>query len=631
MDGDVKAMTSDPAEKADNLPAPSEEGAVFQELQDAFGDLSQVYHTMVDAMSDMVHIVDSGLRIQLFNATLPRWCRKLGIDAPSLGATVFETFPFLPDEVRVEYEQVFRTGEPVRTQETSNLGGDRIVTETEKLPIGNDRPPRYVVTVIRDITERVRVRHELDERNRSLQKLEAIINHSPAMAFRWRVAEGFPVEFASENVTQLGYTAEGFTSGQVSWPGITHPEDHPRLEAEVERFLRDGREEFSQEYRIRSNSGEYRWIEDRNRAIRDADGKVTHIEGILLDVTHRRQIEEDLRNSEAQYRAIVEDQTELIGRCTPDTKLSFVNDALCKYYGKSREELIGKSFMSLVAKEDRATVERHMARLGVDTPSIAIEHRVIAADGSIRWQQWINRVILDANGSVREFQGVGRDVTERRRLQNEILEVSHREQQRIGHGLHDSLGQQLAGIGFLCASLERDLGTDEKRSAASKAAKITKLVRESILQARRLARGLSPVGMTDTGLTDALEQMAADTRELFRMDCRLAAPETAAVRNHAVATHLYHVAQEAVTNALRHAAPKTVTIRLALNGEDGRLVVQDDGTGMRVVPDDCEGLGLRIMRYRAGMIGGTLQIQSHPGKGTTVRCTFVDRPGAVAD
>ena len=145
---------------------------------------------------------------------------------------------------------------------------------------------------------------ELANLRARISELETVINISPAMTFRWRVADGWPVEFASESVSQLGYSADDFVSGRVSWPGITLPEDCARLEKEVGDILAAGGSEFHNEYRLITKSGEVRWIADRNRVIRDRDGNVTHIQGVAMDITERRETESELKGSQKMLRSL---------------------------------------------------------------------------------------------------------------------------------------------------------------------------------------------------------------------------------------------------------------------------------------------------------------------------------------
>jgi PAS domain S-box-containing protein len=135
-----------------------------------------------------------------------------------------------------------------------------------------------------------------------------------------------------------------------------------------------------------------------------------------------KQSEEAIRESETRYRAVVEDQTELICRFLPDGKLTFVNNAYCSYFGKKREELIGHKFVTLIPEEDRERVEKTIASINQENPVLTHEHRVLNPNGEVTWQQWTNRAIFDAEGHFMEFQAVGRDITRRRHLEEALQE-----------------------------------------------------------------------------------------------------------------------------------------------------------------------------------------------------------------
>ncbi|MBC8249244.1 MAG: GAF domain-containing protein, partial [Anaerolineales bacterium] len=144
------------------------------------------------------------------------------------------------------------------------------------------------------------------------------------------------------------------------------------------------------------------------------------IAGLETADAARKRAEESLRESEARYRAVIEDQTELICRFRPDGTLTFVNEAYCRYFGKRREELIGRSCMPLIPEEDREFVANQFTSLSMENPIVTYEHRVVAASGEIRWQQWTDRAIFDEQGRLVEYQSVGRDITERKQAEEEI-------------------------------------------------------------------------------------------------------------------------------------------------------------------------------------------------------------------
>jgi signal transduction histidine kinase len=215
-----------------------------------------------------------------------------------------------------------------------------------------------------------------------------------------------------------------------------------------------------------------------------------------------------------------------------------------------------------------------------------------------------------------------RDVTEQRRLERAVLEAADREQRRLGHDLHDGLGQELTGIAMLASALssaERKAG----RPAADGIAQLEDLTRRAIATCRAVARGLSPLGYARGGLVEALEEMASLQREGYGADVRFEAIRNAALDlTTDTADHLYRIAQEAVTNARRHAQATVVQVTLDIEPGSVRLEVLDNGIGLSPAPAhrDASGMGLRIMRYRAALIGARLSIAPGDHGGTAVAC-----------
>jgi len=212
-------------------------------------------------------------------------------------------------------------------------------------------------------------------------------------------------------------------------------------------------------------------------------------------------------------------------------------------------------------------------------------------------------------------------VSERKRLERELIEISNREQRRIGHDLHDGVCQQLVGIGYLSETLADRL--QEKGAAESAdAERISKLIHSTLAQTRGVARGLFPVRLEQNGLISALEELAATSSSLFSFACRVEQAEAPPVIDNTIALHLYYIAQEAVANAAKHGKAKVVVLRLARGHNGYVLSIQDDGLGFTVSSDSSAGMGLRIMRYRAAVIGATLEIRSRPAAGTMIQCLF---------
>jgi signal transduction histidine kinase len=212
---------------------------------------------------------------------------------------------------------------------------------------------------------------------------------------------------------------------------------------------------------------------------------------------------------------------------------------------------------------------------------------------------------------------------DRKQLEQQILAISEREQRRIGQDLHDGLGQHLAGIELMTQSLEQKLAAKSKTEAVQ-AAKIAQHVRDAIRQTRALARGLSPVELDAGGLMSALHELADNVQNMFRVKCAFRCEEPVLIRENTVATHLFRITQEAVSNAIKHGKAGQIEIELSASQERVMLSIKDNGSGLPPDISHATGMGLRIMHYRAAMSGGALAIQNDSHGGTTVVCSIRD-------
>lgn len=218
-----------------------------------------------------------------------------------------------------------------------------------------------------------------------------------------------------------------------------------------------------------------------------------------------------------------------------------------------------------------------------------------------------------------------RDLTENKKLEREVLAISEAEQQRIGADLHDGLGQHLTGIACLATALANRFRASDGPERAE-ADQIARLVQEAISQTRSLARGLSPVQVEHYGLQSALESLVYEVERLHRIECRFERDAALPIYDHAVAVNLYRIAQEAINNALKHGGASRITVGLRLDARSGVLRVEDNGKGFAPGRGKKGSLGLRIMGYRASVIGGTLEVSSKPREGTVIQCQFPNRP-----
>lgn len=271
---------------------------------------------------------------------------------------------------------------------------------------------------------------------------------------------------------------------------------------------------------------------------------------------------------------------------------------------------------------------RYRAALAKDDEIVQCELRVRDSAGRWRWFR-LHSVVFDRDpdGRTRHLMGAAQEITqwkeaqaEIQELQREIVDLAVREQRRISQDLHDDVGQELTGLKYLVENLQQRLrvrGLDEAETAA----RIAQVTRRLTSRVRRLARGLHPVEVDAAGLMNALDDLARQTTATFGTPCAFEHDEPVLVQNNFVATQLYRIAQEAITNSIKHSGAGRVVVSLRQTDTTVQLSVADNGKGFDPACPHSDGLGLRIMRYRASIIGGLLNIQSTQSCGTFITCT----------
>jgi PAS domain S-box-containing protein len=283
-------------------------------------------------------------------------------------------------------------------------------------------------------------------------------------------------------------------------------------------------------------------------------------------------------------------------------------------------------WLSRVHPDDRPHILESQEQARRERSLHSCEYRIRRPDSPHPvWLEVFGRFLYDSQGEAIRFLGVSFDITRRKELEREVLkrEVLKNavlEQQLIGQELHDGVGQELTGLGLIAQSLAQRLpeASPEKRIGARLSAGLD----EVHGKVRELARGLIPVHVDTRGLSAALADLAARTTRQFGVSVATECPEWVELPDHQIATEIFRVAQEAISNALRHGRARRIRLTLLSEPNGLRLGIKDDGIGIHSRPPDKEGLGLRIMEYRAGLIGGALQISSPEGGGTFVTLTL---------
>jgi len=361
-----------------------------------------------------------------------------------VGKLVEEILP--PEEARgviKKYTAAMQRHSPTTYEESADVPAGRLVVETRLTPVFDEQGNcTHLLGASRDITERRRMVKALQESEKQYRNL--FENANDALATFALDGTITTVNRAAERLT--GWSREEMLGQHVS--KIATPASVAIAEERTRRFLTGERlPSATFEVELVCKDGRIVIAEARTRAIRDATGKPIGFQGIYRDVTERRQMEVALRESEQRYRAVVETQTELICRFRPDTTLTFVNEAYCRYFGKAREELLGTSFLSLIPGHARSAAKAHIESLIAHPRLVVDEHEVITAGGDLRWQQWTDQAIVDDTGQPTEFQSTGLDITERKRAE----EALHHLQGELAHV------SRVATMGEMAASIAHEV------------------------------------------------------------------------------------------------------------------------------------------------------------------------------
>jgi PAS domain S-box-containing protein len=438
--------------------------------------------------------------------------------------------------------------------------------------------------------------------------LKLSMNMANMHAWRWdRTHDSF--EFANLENPQVHFPS--VYPDMETMLARVHPKDRSAVKRAVESAF-TGQGEVRQEFELLGIDGRYRSYATTARPL--FEGAVPRgLVGVIQDVTARQDSERRLRRSEELLRATTTNTADTLFLLDTALHVRFVNKSV---NGIAMEHIIGRDIGTLLPQAARATVLRKLMHI-LETGETATFEFESAHEG--RAQYFENRAVLVRDGGAATGISISmRDITERKRLEQEILDVSGRERRSIGRDLHDGLGQELTGVALMLRGLAGRI-SERCPDVIDNVNEIVGHVNQSIETARSLARGLLPVQTETGGLTSALQALAARSRDLYGLEVNFHAEVWPGfVLSETNASHLYRITQEALTNAARHGRASLVDISLTARESGFSLRITDNGVGLKPAVASAAGMGLKIMKYRADMIGAKFEITANPPHGAMV-------------
>jgi PAS domain S-box-containing protein len=431
-----------------------------------------------------------------------------------------------------------------------------------------------------------------------------------------------------------------------------------KLQEQIEHVF-TAKEIVQDETPFTSPTGKEGYYEYIFRPVLAADGTVEVVAGSTRDITARKKSERALRESEEHFRLLVDGARDYaMFLLDPENVITFWNAGAERVFGWKQTEAIGKSGAMTFTPEDRrkGEVEKEI-NIALNDGRAPDRRFHLRKDGSRFWADGVLMRLDDESGKLRGFAKVARDATDQRRaqdelahardeleqrvldrtrelvamnnelertmadrqqLERELLEISEREKRRIGEDLHDMVCQELTATALFLKSTAQRIAA-ESAAAAKTLDESAQTVNRNVVIARELAGGLQAIELAATGLKNALRNLAAQACENSGIKCHFKCARGVHIPDDAAALHLYRVAQEAVTNAVKHSGAKNILISLDRDSKHTCVSVQDDGKGF-TVRKRGKGLGLHMMRYRANALGGELKITRRKTGGMDITC-----------
>ena len=425
----------------------------------------------------------------------------------------------------------------------------------------------------------------------------------------------------------FGYTKEEMLNESLRklYPLVSEKKYHQHFQK-----LTTG-DEIQGQWKSITKEKEVIWIDVHAKPLMEDDGTPQAIIASAHDIGQLKRVEKELEENKARAQAILE--TTLDGIITTDVegRILNINHSASRIFGYSEDEIKGESINVLIPEpfynntppngkdnsykeENFESGKKHITGYRRELVGRRKGGETFPLELSVSEVDWDGRQI---------FTGVVKDISERRRLEREILRISEEERRSLGQDLHDGLGQMLTGINLISKNLARKLEANGM-PGSDEVLEISDLIKEADEYAKALAHGLVPIDFKEEGLDTALEQLARQVEKLFDVNCSVKNKESISLYNDMQGMNLYRIAQESISNAVKHGKASNITIHLKIDDGSLKLSVKDDGVGFSESQKQKKkpGMGINIMRYRANMLSGRIEIFETEDHKTNVVCTI---------
>jgi PAS domain S-box-containing protein len=590
---------------------------------------SEEHHRrLIDILPDAVCLIHPKGRLLAVNSQA---AAMLGFShtAELLHKSIFDLTP--PEEherIQRDFVVALKAG-IIRNLEYQMLKNDGTLFEVElsaTVSLGINNQPAGLLSVVRDITERKQAQEALQASDARFRQLADHIRE----VFWMSNADKSKIIYVSPAYEEIwGQSCESLYASPANWFAAIHPEDRQRVLENTRVKQIAG--EYDEIFRILRPDGSMRWIQDRAFPIRDDAGNIYRIVGIADDITKRKQAWDALGESEARKRAIMQAALDGIITIDHEGRMVELNSAAEKIFGHSQSALIGENVMEVIPNSFRAWFQTGLDNCfaGEKGPVLGsrVEMPALRADGSRFSAEFtITRIRLAGHPM---FTLYIRDITQRkhaeaelRSLPQRIIKAQEAERSRIAQELHDGINQLIASVKMRLRKVEGSL-PDLKPAAREILSRCDRLLVKVLEENRRIAHNLRPTDLDNLGLAAACSSFCNDIqlRTHLKIDCRISASQKRLPP--VVELHLFRIVQEAINNIDKHAKANSVSLQIRYEGNFVVLHIQDDGQGfdaktIHVGKRARHGLGLTNMRERALSLGGSYEIKSVPGEGTTI-------------